>query len=270
MLLALDVGNTQTSIGLFKDSELAATWRIASDMSATADQLMLTLHALTADPGRVLAVGKSESGDPPITDAVLCSVVPALTRAWSEVAARLVGERVKVISSTCHLNFAIDYPEPREIGADRLADAACAVDRFGAPVLVVDFGTATNFELVCLASGQATFIGGIIMPGLETSAAALFSHAAKLSTVELRAPAHLVGRSSVEAVQSGLIFGEVARVDGIVTQVLAEQERLGRPKPQVVATGGLAAQVAAYSQTIERVEPDLTLMGAALLYRYNA
>ena len=155
--------------------------------------------------------------------------------------------------------FDADYPNPREIGSDRVADAVAARELFGAPVIVVDFGTATNIEVV---DKQGRFLGGIIAPGVQTGASALFSHATRLAAIDLVDPRHAIGRNTEEALQAGIVYGEADRADGLVRRVV---EELGYDAP-VVATGGLAPLIAEHSRTISAVQPDLTLVGLRLVY----
>ena len=211
MLLAIDVGNTQTVVGIYQDGSLQYRWRVA-------------------------------------------------TMAWCAAAYRMIGKDALVCSAeTAGSLFEADYPNPHEIGADRVADAVAAKALYGAPVIVVDFGTATNMEVV---DADGRFIGGVIAPGVETSASALFSHATKLGAIDLVDPHTAIGHNTEEAIQAGIVYGEADRVDGIIRRIFAQ---LGYETP-VVATGGLASRVAAQSQTITAINPELTLEGLRLVY----
>ena len=251
MLLAVDVGNTQTVLGLYEGERLCFMWRIATTKSHTADELRIKLLALLA------AVGVSVED---VSGMALASVVPRLTSSWTGVCNCLFGiEALVVNAKTAGALFETSYRNPAEIGADRVADAVAARHLYGAPVLVVDFGTATNIEVL---DAQGLFVGGLIAPGMETSANALFAQAARLSAIELCAPAVVVGRTTDEAVQSGIVYGEAARVDGLVRMIFDE---LGYLAP-VIATGGLAPIVAKHSLFITQTNLELTLVGLRLIW----
>ena len=251
MLLVIDVGNTQTVVGVYEGEELRWRWRIATNKRDTSDELRLRLRQLL-DFENVSAAR--------IDGVSLASVVPALTLAWNAAIRYMTGSPALICNAaTAGDLFVHDYPNPDEIGADRVADAVAAKAIYGAPVVVVDFGTATNIEAV---DAQGRFVGGVIAPGLETSAAALFSHATKLGAIDLVDPHTAIGRSSTQAMQAGIVYGEADRVDGLVARIF---EQLGYEAP-VVATGGLASRVAHISRTITEVNPDLTLEGLRLVY----
>lgn len=251
MLLVIDVGNTQTAIGVYEGESLDRMWRVATNRDHTADELRVKLLPL-------LQSENLQASD--ITGAALASVVPQLTGAWTRAVQDLTDVRTIVCSAkTAGSLFDADYPNPREIGSDRVADAVAARELFGAPVIVVDFGTATNIEVV---DKQGRFLGGIIAPGVQTGAAALFSHATRLAAIDLIDPHHAIGRNTEEALQAGIVYGEADRADGLVRRVV---EELGYDAP-VVATGGLAPLIAGHSRTITAVQPDLTLVGLRLVY----
>ena len=251
MLLAIDVGNTQTVVGIYQDGSLQYRWRVATNKSHTSDELRVKLVPLLASEGLKLD---------DVRGVALASVVPALTMAWCAAAYRMIGKDALVCSAeTAGSLFEADYPNPHEIGADRVADAVAAKALYGAPVIVVDFGTATNMEVV---DADGHFIGGVIAPGVETSASALFSHATKLGAIDLVDPHTAIGHNTEEAIQAGIVYGEADRVDGIIRRIFAQ---LGYETP-VVATGGLASRVAAQSQTITAINPELTLEGLRLVY----
>lgn len=251
MLLTVDVGNTQTALGLYEGEELKLTWRIATDKQRTADEVRTTLSMLLNTDG----VAFDE-----IEGAALASVVPNLTLSWVRAMENLLDVDVLVCNAkTAGALFQTDYPSPDEIGADRVADAVAAVARCGAPVVVVDFGTATNIEVI---DRDGKFVGGIIAPGMEISSEALYAAATRLSVVSLKDPESAIGRSTADAIRSGIVYGEADRADGLIRRVFAE---LGYEAP-VVATGGLADVVAAYSSLIGSVERFLTLEGLRLIY----
>lgn len=251
MLLAIDVGNTQTVAGVYQGENLLYRWRIGTNKRHTSDELRIRLKQLLV------------SDDIDVTDlrgVALASVVPQLTVAWCEAIQRMTGQETLVCSAeTAGALFPTDYPNPAEIGADRVADAVAAKALYGSPVIVVDFGTATNIEVV---DAQGRFAGGVIAPGVETSATALFSHATKLGAIDLADPGTAVGHNTEQAIQAGIVYGEADRVDGLVHRIF---DQLGYETP-VIATGGLASRVATLSKTITDTNPDLTLEGLRLVY----
>lgn len=251
MLLAIDVGNTQTVIGVEQGDDFEQCWRLATNKSDTSDELRLKLQPLLSSEGIDI---KDISGS------AIASVVPTLTAAWIRAIQRITGNDPIVCNAQAASGlFEAVYGNPAEIGSDRVADAVAARHLYGAPVIVVDFGTATNIEII---DDEGRFIGGIIAPGLETSAAALFSHATKLPAIELTDPGSVIGKSTIHAMQAGIVYGEADRVDGFVRRVFAE---LGY-EARVVATGGLATTMAPLCSTITDVNPKLTLKGLKLVY----
>lgn len=252
MLLAIDVGNTQTVIGVYDGEELRHMWRIATNKNHTSDELRLKLMPLLSSEG----IGADGLGG-----AALASVVPQLTHGWRCALRKLVGADPLVCTadSAGEELFPTAYANPAEIGADRVADAVAARALYGQPVVVVDFGTATNIEVV---DRDGAFAGGVIAPGVETSASALFSHANRLSAIELEDPHTAIGGNTAQAIQAGIVYGEADRVDGLVRRIF---EQLGYEAP-VVATGGLASRVAPLSRTITHVNKELTLEGLRRIY----
>lgn len=251
MLLAIDVGNTQTVIGLYENGVLASMWRVATNKVHTSDELRLKLRGLLEAAG----VGREE-----VVGVALASVVPSLTLRWQEVArVEFKSEAVVCTAASAEGLFETDYANPSEIGADRVADAIAARVLYGAPVVVVDFGTATNIEVI---DAKGRFVGGIIAPGVETSANALFSRASRLAAIDLVDPGTAIGGSTEQAVQVGIVYGEADRVDGLLERVF---QQLGY-RAKVVGTGGLASRVAEVSRLVETVDPELTLQGLRMLY----
>lgn len=253
MLLTVDIGNTQTAIGLFDGERLVAHWALTTRSEDTADEVHLNLA------GQFM-LSEYELED--VDDVVVASVVPTLTGCWCQVARRVAGKDPIVVGPSIETGLPMHYDNPAEIGADRIADALGAVELEGAPVIVVDLGTATNIEVV---DETGAFRGGLIAPGLGTSARDLASHAAQLSLVDLSFPAHVVGTNTKDAMRSGLMWGEVARIDGLVRLVF---EELGYEAP-VIATGGYANVMAQRSDTVTRHEPNLTLQGLRIIYERN-
>lgn len=253
MLLSVDVGNTQTVIGLFDGDELVTSWRIATDATATSDELRIKL-------GGLFALNGFEESE---VDAVaLASVVPALTEGWVAVAGSAWGVDPVVIGPGVRTGLDIAVDDPGEVGADRIANAIAAIERFGAPVLVVDFGTATTIDVI---DRDKRYRGGTISPGIETSTDALFAHAARLYKVDLDTPDHAIGTNTRDSLQAGILYGEAARIDGLVDRISAELD----DTPTVVATGGLATRVADISRTIGEVDEDLTLRGIRSIHLMN-
>jgi type III pantothenate kinase len=251
VLLAIDVGNTEVTLGLFDRRRLARSFRLSSETRRTPDEIALSLRQIFPE----LAVGGGHA-------AVLASVVPALTAHYVEASRRLTGRDPLEVSSRIPSGVEIEYRDPQSTGADRIANAAAALRLYGAPVIVVDFGTATTFDVIVK---DRRYIGGVIAPGVLTGAEHLIRRAARLSAFEMRTPEHVVGRSTEESLQSGVVYGAVGQVDAIVRRIAAEE----RIRPMVVATGGLAAMIAAHSETIEKVDPDLTLHGLRIIYEMN-
>lgn len=253
MILAVDVGNTQTVVGLFDGERLVAHWRIASDASSTADELMIKVDALLGVPGHAWSA---------VDRVVVASVVPRLTDAWSDASMKATGREPMVIGPGLKTGLPIRSDNPHEVGADRIVNGVAALAAYGAPVLVVDFGTATTIDVI---DATGAYLGGVIAPGVETSAEALFAKAARLSKVDLIDPGTVIGRNTRQSVQAGLLIGSAVMVDGLVRRVWAE---LGHLTP-VVATGGLALRMSAICETLTDVDVDLTLKGIMMVHERN-
>jgi type III pantothenate kinase len=248
MLLAADVGNTQTVLGLYADGELSDHWRLTTEHSTTADELGVLLSGLL-DLDSVDGIS-------------LSATVPSLVREWELLAGKWVHAPVLVVGPGVKTGIPIRYDDPREVGPDRIVNAIAAKERYGAPVIVVDFGTSTNFDVV---SPAGEYVGGVLAPGIEISMDALFARAARLVKVDYAAPASVIGKTTVGGLQSGLVYGFAGQVDGIVGRIREELKAEAR----VVATGGLADLVAPHSLTIERVDAFLTLDGLRLVWELN-
>lgn len=249
MLLTADIGNTQTHLGVYDGATLLSSWRISTQAASTADELLVCLRTLLA-----------AHPDPLSVDHVaIASVVPPLSTEWVVATRKISGSEPLLLTFRTAVGFIYSYDTPEEIGADRIADAIAAIERYGAPVIVVDFGTATNIEII---DKNGAFVGGIIAPGLATSADALFRAAARLPRIDIETPPAVIGTSTETAVQSGLTYGEIDRIDGLVRRVFAE---LGYCSP-VIATGGLSSRVLSISSTITDVNDCLTLEGLRLLF----
>ncbi|MGN0301954.1 MAG: type III pantothenate kinase [Anaerotardibacter sp.] len=251
MLLAIDVGNTQTVLGVYDKDSLVHMWRIATNVDYTSDELRIKIHAL---------LHAEDLKEECIDGAILASVVPNLTHNWEKVCQRAFGVELKVVSSsTCAHLLNIEKTEFPELGADRVADAIAAKYLYGSPVVVVDFGTATNIEVI---DKEGSFVGGIIAPGVDTSMRSLYARAALLRAVELDDPGVAIGKNTTDAVKVGVVVGEAARIDGLISRI---EKELGY-KPKVVATGGLAHRIAPVSESISEVNLELTLQGLLRIY----
>jgi type III pantothenate kinase len=247
MLLTLDIGNTEITLGLFAGDDLEAHWRMTTNPDRTPDEWGSAVGAFLVQAGH----------SPNEVRAVcLASVAPAVTQSVVEGIARSTGRTGVSIDSRSPLPVTLDVDEPLSVGADRIVNALAAVELYRADTIVVDFGTATTFDCV---TAEARFLGGVIMPGLRTAADQLTRRTAKLPATELRAPARVIGRRTEECIQAGVLYGTADAVDGIVRRIRAEWP--GGRRPGVVATGGLAGVVAPLTSTIERTDPDLALRG---------
>ncbi len=253
MLLAIDIGNTNITLGVFEDAKLRATWRIATHINRMADEYAVLLQSLLQQQGLDLT---------DITKLALCSVTPPLTTVFEELSERYLHTSPLVVGSGVKTGVRICMDNPREVGSDRIIDAAAAHHLYGGPVIIVDLGTATTFDTV---SKEGDYLGGAIAPGINTAAESLFSRTAMLPRVELARPERAIGTSTIAAMQSGLVFGYVGLVEGIINRI---QQELGE-KAKVVATGGYAELIAKETKAIDVVNPDLTLIGLRLVYLMN-
>lgn len=253
MLLAVDIGNTNITLGVFEKDNLRASWRMATDVQRTADQygaeLLILLHH--RDINRV-----------EITEIAVCSVVPPLLGTFIELCTRYFHIPPFVVGPGVKTGVRIRMDNPREVGTDRIVDAAAAHHLYGGPLIIVDFGTAITFDTV---SKEGDYLGGAIAPGLTIAAEALFTRTAALPRIQLVPPKRAIGTNTVDAMQSGLIFGYVGLIEGIVTRI---QKELGE-KALVVATGGYASMLTGSTLIIDKVNSDLTLIGLRLINDMN-
>jgi type III pantothenate kinase len=249
MLLAIDVGNTQTVFGLFEGEALSDQFRVGTDPSHTGDELAVMLRAFV----------ELEA----LEGIVLSTTVPQLQREYEFFAERWAGAELLVLGPGVQTGVPIHYDDPREVGPDRIANAVAARERHGSPAIVVDFGTSTNFDVV---SAAGAYIGGVLAPGIEISMDALFARAARLTKVTFAAPPRVIGKTTTSALQSGLVYGFAGQVDAIVARI---REELESPDAPAIATGGLADLIAPHSQTIATVDRELTLHGLRLVWERN-
>jgi type III pantothenate kinase len=250
MLLAIDAGNTNITLGLFRDEELISEWRLLTDRERSSDEYVADLDELFESAG----IDRRN-----IDGVAIASVVPQLDQALRQMCEDYLELTPLFVNYTTDTGLKILYDSPADVGVDRIVDAAAAVTKYGAPCIVVDFGTATTFNVV---NARREYLGGAIAPGLMISAEALFARAAKLPRVEIKRPEKVIASSTVGAMQSGIYHGYVGLVDGVLEQMIAE---LGE-KPRVIATGGLASLIASASAFIEDIDPALTLEGLRLIY----
>jgi type III pantothenate kinase len=254
MLLAIDIGNTTVALGVFEGEKLKATWRLSTDVHKLADEYAaLLLNLLTLD-------GLSFSD---IDEAIISSSVPPIVTTFEELCQHYCKITPLVVGAGIKTGVRISLDNPREVGADRVVNAAAAHRLYGGPLIVIDLGTATTLDAV---SADGDYLGGAIAPGIGISADALFERAAKLPRVELTHPKKAIGRNTVAAMQSGIIFGYVGLIEGIVVRMRKE---LGG-KVRVIATGGLAGIIAKETDVIEVLDPDLTLVGLRLIHELNS
>ena len=250
-LLVVDLGNTNLVLGVFRDDELVSSWRLATARERTADEYGILARQLVGEPLHEELDG-----------AIVASVVPPLNSAMAFMVRKYFGIDPLFVEPGVKTGIAILVDNPLEVGADRIVNCAAAHHKYGGPTVIVDFGTATTFDVV---TEDAEFIGGVIAPGLNISAEALFARAARLPRVDIRRPDHVIGTSTVVNMQSGIYFGYLGLVDGILARIKREVKGLKR----VVATGGLATLFAEESEHIDEVDSDLTLQGLKIIYDRN-
>jgi type III pantothenate kinase len=248
VLLAIDVGNTSTVFGLFDGAELTEHWRVATERHKSGDELGALFRNFVDLAG--------------VAGIALSSTVPQLVRSYEEFAARYTSAELLELGPGVKTGIPVRYDDPREVGPDRIANAVAAAAGYGAPCIVVDFGTSTNFDVV---SPGGEYVGGVLAPGIEISMDALFARAARLRKIDFVEPEAVIGKTTVSALQSGVVYGFAGQVDGIVDHIRAEL----RSEAQTVATGGLADLIAPHARTLDRVDPFLTLEGLRLVWDRN-
>jgi type III pantothenate kinase len=259
MLLTIDIGNTNTVLGVFDRESIAEQWRISTVPDRTADELAVVLHGLLARSG---AIAEAD-----LHGISLCSTVPSVLHEMRLMCRKYYGDRPAVIVEPgVKTGVPIRYDNPKEVGSDRIMNSLAAVHLYGGPAIVVDFGTSTNFDAV---SAKGEFVGGALAPGIEISVDAMARRAAQLLKVELTRPPRVIGKSTVEALQSGIVYGFAGQVEGIVRRMAAELSPASPDAVTVIATGGLAPLVINEVSAIDHHEPWLTLIGLRLVYERN-
>ncbi len=251
-LLVVDVGNTNIVLGVYRNDQLVSSWRLATARDRTADEYGILIRQLIGDT--------IEGGG--LEGAIVGSVVPPLNSAISWTISHYFGVDPLFVEPGVKTGIALRIDNPQEVGADRIINCVAAYERFGGPTIIVDFGTATTFDVV---TADAEYVGGAIAPGLNISADALFSRAARLTRVDIKRPAHVIGSNTVVNLQSGLYFGYLGLVDGILARMKRELPDLKR----VIATGGLAALFENESEHIDEIDPELTLKGLKIIHDRN-
>lgn len=257
MILTIDIGNTNVSLGVFRGDELVADWRLSSRREVSTDEIGLALLGL---------LGHAELKVEDLEGICLASVVPPLTGTYREACHRYLKSKPLVVETGTKTGVKILVSEPRGVGADRIVNACAVQPMSSGPKIVVDFGTATTFDAI---DSQGNYLGGAIAPGLEIAADSLSGKTAKLPRVELTVPDRAIGKNTIDAIRSGLLFGYVSMVEGMIVRITAELAEDCQKPVLVVATGGLASTVASQSRAIDRVEPSLTLDGLRMIWAIN-
>jgi type III pantothenate kinase len=253
MLLTIDVGNSQVALGMFDGDELVGHWRVSTEPEATIDEIRWQMTGILGADGFVGA---------DIRGVAISSVVPAMTSSLRRIIPDLTGGEAVVVEPGVRTGLAVEIDNPREVGADRIVNSVAARERYGAPVVVIDFGTSTNFDVV---SPEGAYIGGAIAPGLEISTNALVSGTAALRRVEFEPPRSVIGKGTVEAIQSGALYGHAGLVDGIVERIATE---VGQEMTRV-ATGGLASTIVPHCSSVDMIDEYLTLEGLRIIFDRN-
>ncbi|MDN7229327.1 type III pantothenate kinase [Planococcus sp. N064] len=253
MILVMDVGNTNIVLGVYGQDRLLHHWRLETDRHKTEDEFGMQVKALLTDAGLTFAS---------INGMIMSSVVPPIMAALERMCQKYFHIKPLIVGPGVKTGLNIKYDNPREVGADRIVNAVAAIEEYGAPLIIVDFGTATTY---CYINEHRQYMGGAIAPGINISTEALYSRASKLPRIEIARPASVVGKNTVSAMQSGIVYGYVGQAEGIVARMKAESKE----QPKVIATGGMASLIADESAVIDKVDPFLTLKGLYLIYKRN-
>lgn len=254
MVLVIDVGNTNIVVGVYKGKELKYHWRMATSRQKTEDEWAMAIKALFEHEN----VSFHSIGG-----IIISSVVPPIMFALEQMCRKYFRIKPMVIGPGIKTGLNIKYDNPKEVGADRIVNAVAAIGLYGSPLVIVDFGTATTY---CYINAERQYMGGAIAPGISISTEALYNRASKLPRIEITKPAHVLGKNTVHAMQAGIFYGYVGQVDGIVNRIKAQSD----VEPTVIATGGLASLIASEAESIDIVEPFLTLKGLQMIYEKNA
>lgn len=253
MIFVIDIGNTNTVLGVFEEEQLKYEWRIKTDRYKTADEFAVLIKSLFDYKGVLFSE---------ITDIIISSVVPPIMASLEMMCKNYFQIKPMIIGKNTKTNLKMLYPNPQEIGADRIVNAVGAIEKYDGPIVIIDFGTATTY---CYINENKEYVGGIISPGITISMEALYQKAAKLPKIDIQRPDRIIGQSTIEAMQSGVFYGYIAQVDGIVQRIKKEW----KTEPTVIATGGLAPLLVKASETIDVVDQYLTLNGLYLIYKNN-
>lgn len=253
MLLAIDIGNTHIVIGIFDNEKLLGSWRLSSSISRTEDEsylvIKLLLDQINASPGKISGV-------------VISSVVPNFTNIYKMLAVKYFKKEPIIVSANLKLGIKVLYQTPSAVGADRLCNAVAAYNKYGGPCVIIDFGTATTFDIV---SKKGEYLGGIIYPGIETASVELHRRAAQLPKIELKFPENIIGRNTIESMQAGIMYGALDAMEGLIKRI---EKELGH-KVTVIATGGYSKSICQKSKLKIICAPDLVLEGAMIIYKMN-
>jgi type III pantothenate kinase len=253
MILVIDVGNSNIALGVYKQEELVYHWRIATSRQNTEDEYAMSIKALFNDKGLNFNH---------IAGIIISSVVPPIMFSLEQMCKKYFKLQPMIIGPGIKTGLNIKYDNPREVGADRIVNAVAAIELYGSPLVIVDFGTATTY---CYINEQRQYMGGAIAPGISISTEALYTRASKLPRIEIAKPEHVLGKNTIHAMQAGIFFGYVGQVDGIVNRMKEESKEI----PVVIATGGLASLISTEAKSIDVVDPFLTLKGLRIIYEKN-
>ncbi len=253
MLLVMDVGNTNISVGVYRDDDLCFHWRVGTDRGKTEDEYGMIFMQLLNHVGLTFR---------DIHGMILSSVVPPIMSSLERMCIKYFQLKPLVVGPGVKTGLNIKYDNPKEVGADRIVNAVAAIHEYGTPIIIVDFGTATTY---CYVNEHSQYLGGVIAPGIEISTEALYSRAAKLPRIEIVRPANIIGKNTVAAMQSGVLYGFIGQVEGIVTRI----KKQSKQNPMVIATGGRASMIANETSIIDVVDPYLTLKGLQIIYAKN-